>query len=141
MVTVNLNFDGYYSDAQFPLDKFAKSGVYAVYVAVENPETINIRRLIYVGEAEDVSDRIVKHERKEDWEKKLKNGESLWYSIALVNAYDRKRAEAAVINHHSDIIKEFNIEYIEHFPFPDTEIIITGNRNKFLDTKFTVQEH
>lgn len=136
-----MNDLGYRSDTKFPLDKYAKSGIYAVYAAVENTETISIRKIIYIGEANDVSDRIVKHERKDDWKKVLKDGESLWYSIALANENDRKRGEAAIINHHANILKEFNEEYIEHFPFPETEIILIGNRHKFLDTKFTVREH
>ena len=68
MKTISLTFDGYWLEAnknELP----SKPGIYCVYACTYNKDvnTVSIRKLIYVGESENVHDRIDGHERLEDW--------------------------------------------------------------------------
>lgn len=95
---------------------------------------MSIRELIYVGESLDVHERLASHERVRDWEKRLRYGETLCYSVAEVGSGDRVRAEATVIYRHKP---PCNTECTNRFPFENT-VIKTSGMNKFLDTEFTV---
>lgn len=135
MKTISLKFDGYWREAK--KDHIPKvSGVYCVYACSHNPDkkTVSIRELIYVGESLDVHERLASHERVRDWEKRLRYGEMLCYSVAEVGSGDRVRAEATVIYRHKP---PCNTEYTNRFPFENT-VIKTSGMNKFLDTEFTV---
>lgn len=70
--TFKIELDGYWREpnkGSIP----AKSGVYCVYSCVHNAneKTISIKKLIYIGESEDVNDRISDHEKLPDWKKHL----------------------------------------------------------------------
>lgn len=87
--THSLAFIGYYRDE----DKHSigkHSGLYFVYRGVRNEDskekfTATLKELLYIGQAEDVNDRLNKeHEHYEDWSAKLGNGEILYYSTCEV---------------------------------------------------------
>lgn len=133
--TFSMVFDGYWRE----VNKGGvpdKSGVYCVYACTYDQKTKNlsIRMLIYIGEADDVRVRLATHERQEDWETHLEDGEVLCYSFAPSAAANRERCEAALINEHQP---PENTEYKDAFPFDKTTINTTG-KNKFLKPKFTV---
>lgn len=135
MKTISLEFEGYWREinkGSVP----AQSGIYCVYACTYNQskDTVTLRELIYVGESENVRDRLANHERLPDWQKRLKVGETLCYSVAAVSGSDRNRAEAAVIFHHKP---PCNTEYKYSFPFEATTIQTFG-RNDLLDSSFTV---
>ena len=95
-----IDFDGYWRE---PNKKgvSSKSGIYCVYACTHNSKenTVNIRKLIYIGESDNVGARIADHEKQSDWESHLKSGEQLCYSFGPVNGTSRDRCEAALINH------------------------------------------
>ena len=135
MKTISLEFEGYWREinkGSVP----AQSGIYCVYTCTYNQSegTVTLRELVYVGESENVRDRLTNHERLPDWKKRLKAGETLCYSVATVSGNDRNRAEAAVIFHHKP---PCNTEYKYSFPF-ETTTIQTSGRNNMLDSSFTV---
>ena len=137
MKTISLEFNGYWREvnkASVP----SKPGIYCVYTCTYNKDekTVSLNRLVYVGESENVHNRIDSHERLEDWKKQLKPGETLCYSIAEKSGDDRNRAEAAVIYHHKP---PCNVEYVNSFPFPDTTINTSG-RNAKLSSCFVVHD-
>ena len=135
MKTISLKFDGYWREAK--KDHIPKvSGIYCVYACSHNPDkkTVSIRELIYVGESLDVHERLASHERVRDWEKRLRYGETLCYSVAEVGSGDRVRAEATVIYRHKP---PCNTECTNRFSFENT-VIKTSGMNKFLDAEFTV---
>lgn len=135
MKTITLNFRGYWIEAtKGSIPK--KSGVYCVYAGTYNHAkgNVSLRELIYVGESEDVRTRLENHERQEDWEKLLRAGETLCYSMAEMVSDDRVRAEAAVIHRHKP---PCNREYVSRFPFATTTIKTSG-WNYLLKTEFTV---
>lgn len=135
MKNIFLDYQGYWREVNKNGIPNA-SGVYCVYACTYNPseETVLLRELIYIGESENVRERLVEYERLSDWIKRLKFGETLCYSFAQVGSSDRNCAEAAMIYHHKP---PCNIEYKYTFPFPDTTIKTSG-RNALLDTTFTV---
>ena len=65
----NLVFNGYWIDEKKSAIP-SKSGIYCVYECTYNPpkegakSTVNIHRLIYIGEADNVNDRIANHEKR-----------------------------------------------------------------------------
>lgn len=135
MKTISLAFEGYWLE----INKSgvpAQSGIYCVYACTynQNKDTVTLRELVYVGESENVRNRLANHERLPDWKKRLKAGETLCYSVAAVSGSDRNRAEAAVIFHHKP---PCNTEYKYSFPFESTTIQTSG-RNALLDSSFTV---
>ena len=135
MKTISLEFEGYWLEINkggVP----AQSGIYCVYVCTYNQskDTVTLRELVYVGESENVRDRLANHERLPDWKKRLRAGETLCYSVAAVSGSDRNRAEAAVIFHHKP---PCNTEYKYSFPFEITTIQTFG-KNALLDSSFTV---
>jgi len=140
--TIELNFDGYWREvnqAHMP----ASSGVYLVYVCrynepkdKESQGTVTLDKLIYIGEAEDVKDRISKHEKWPEWRKKIPQGSEICFSFAGITSPDRERAEAALVFYHKP---QCNDEYVDSFPFEDTTIISTG-RCKFIVSPITVKQ-
>ena len=122
--TISLDFDGYWREVNkggIP----AKSGVYLVYVCRHNEiqGTVSLDKLIYIGEAEDVQDRIANHEKWPEWRKYVPQGSEICFSFAGVTSPDRERAEAALIYHHKP---PCNIEYTDSFPFEETTVKSTG---------------
>ena len=131
-----LNFDGYWrapNAGGLPAD----SGVYCVYAGTHKTQenTVSLRQLLYIGEAANVRDRVVGHERWHDWERKLQPGEVLCFSAALIGPKtDRQRAEAAMIYKHKPPL---NVEYVNSFPYEQTTISTKG-QNALLHSHFTV---
>lgn len=137
MKTINLDFEGYRIEAKknsIP----SKSGIYCVYSCIHNEKenTVSIKKLLYIGESENLHSRIATHNRLDDWKKKLSATETLCYSFALINGDDRNRAEAALIFKHTP---PMNTEYIDNFPYKDTKISLSG-KAKFLTTNFIIEE-
>ena len=140
--TIKLNFDGYWREVnQSEIPK--KSGIYAVYVCEYNkPEkegekgSVTLKKLIYIGEAEDVNDRISKHEKWEEWRKELSEGTEICFSFANVDSPDRERAECALIYHHKPTC---NDECKDSFPYEETTVISDG-LHKFIESPITVKK-
>lgn len=125
----SLKFDGYWRDvnkAGIPKE----SGIYCVYECTYNPpkeekkSSVTIHKLIYIGEADDVRDRIVKHEKREKWMEHVRSGNTLCYSFGSFPKTDRDRVEAAMIFHHKP---PENTEYKDSFPFDRKTINLEGD--------------
>lgn len=136
MKKINLTFDGYWREIKkngIPI----KSGIYCVYSCTYNSteNTVSINKLLYIGESENVHDRIANHDRLEDWKNELCANETLCYSFAPINGDYRIRAEAALIFKHKPPMNE---EYVNNFPYNDTEILLSG-KTALLTTNFLVK--
>jgi hypothetical protein len=137
MKTIDLEFKGY----SLEVDKDgipAVSGVYCVYTCVynEDKDTVTLKTLIYIGESDNVHERIANHDRLDDWMDSLRSGQTLCYSYANVSSADRERAEAALI---FKIQPPFNTEHTKEFIYEDTEIKTSG-RNYLLPESFAVKK-
>jgi hypothetical protein len=121
----SLNFDGYWREPNVS-GLPAKSGIYGVYGCVYDAtaKTVSLNRLLYIGEAGDVQNRVANHECWAVWRRQLKQSEVLCVNAALISPdADRQRAEAAMIFKHKP---PCNTEYVDSFPFDTTGVVTTG---------------
>ena len=135
---IDLEFDGYWRESAISGLPEA-SGVYCVYTCIFNKEEKNVtlKKLIYIGESENVNNRVKNHEKWDEWESYLNSGEQLCFSYAEIDGYYRERAEAAMIFHHDPPV---NTEYVDYFPFDRTRITTKG-KTAFLSKDFTVDRN
>ena len=134
MENFNLKFDGYWIEPHI-YSIPAKSGIYCVYVCNYNEyeDTVDLKRLIYIGEAGYVQKRIKSHEKWPEWRIYLTTAQQLCFSFAPISQ-GRNRVEAACIYEHQP---PENVDYRENFPF-DSATVTTSGRNRFLKKRFTV---
>ena len=136
--TIKLDFDGYWREvnkSSIP----AKSGIYTVYVCKYNPppkDTVSLKKLIYIGEADNVRERIDEHEKWAKWRKEVPEGSEICFSFAGVTNPDRQRAECALIYYHKP---SCNDECKDSFPYEDTTVISTG-KHQFIKSPITVKK-
>jgi hypothetical protein len=120
-----LNFDGYWREPNVG-GMPSVSGIYGVYACTYNSygQTVSLERLLYIGEAANVHDRIADHEKWVEWRRQLRSGQVLCLNAALISGQsDRCRAEAAMIFAHKP---PCNTECRDSFPFDATGISTTG---------------
>ncbi len=137
MKTITLEFNGYYREKN--KDSIAAvSGVYCVYSCIYNRKTEkwSFKNLLYIGESDNVHDRIANHDKLDDWLDSLGTDETLFYSYANVSKDYRERAEAALIFKVQPL---FNTEHTTEFIYEDTKIITSG-KNYSLPEEFTVKK-
>ena len=136
-ITVIINFDGYWLDENKG-DLPEKSGIYCVYECTYNKQEniVNVQKLIYIGEAENVKNRVANHENYKNWVKHVRLGNELCFSFGRVGATDRARVEAAMIFKHEP---PENDEYIDSFPYDRTTMLLSG-MTALLNTSFTVNK-
>lgn len=132
----SLEFDGYWREpnkGSIP----AESGIYCVFSCVHNvpDKTVALKKLIYIGESDDVNARVAYHDRLSDWRKHIKQGEALCYSFCPVPSTNRIRCEAAMIFKHKPPV---NTEYTQAFPFDQTTLSLTG-KTTLLYTSYSIQ--
>lgn len=130
-----ISFDGYWRE----INKRGlppQSGVFCVYACVyqQTNNKVMLRRLIYIGAAEDVNFSLANHENLAQWERMLVPEEELCYSFGAVGFDDRLRCEAAMIRHHKPL---GNRNGVDRSIYPPTTIKLSGC-TKFLDQYFTV---
>lgn len=113
-------------------------GIYFVYEGTFNKETDNvtIQKLIYIGETNNLNDRILSHEMYDEWKNHVGEGNTLCYSTGRVPRSNRKRVQAAFIYKHKPPLNE---EFIDNFPFDRTTVDSSG-RTACLDSNFTVDK-
>ena len=132
----SLDFGGYWREpnvAGLP----AVSGVYGVYACTYDlrEKAVSLRRLLYIGEAADIRNRVTCHERWNDWQRAREAGEELCFNAAAIGPQDdRERAEAAMIHEHKPPL---NIEFMRTFPY-DVTVVATTGRNALMKAMFAV---
>ena len=138
MKTISLDFKGYRRDVnKGGLEEDA--GIYCVYRCVYDKDdgTVDLKELLYIGEADNIHDRLDNHERLDDWKAHLKKGEQLCYSRAhIADKKLRLRAEAALIYYHKPCE---NTQHINDFGYPETEMKLSGDC-EFLEKYFIVSD-
>ena len=119
----------------------AYSGIYGVYACSynRNSRKVRIRKLIYIGEAEKLNERISpNHENWDNWEKELETGEVFCFNYAKLSSPEatRKRVEAAMIYEHQPVCNKKGRKSFKH---RDTKIKTSG-KNKFMCDSFTAEQ-
>jgi hypothetical protein len=105
-------------------------------------DSVTLKRILYIGQSENIGNRIKTHERYEDWVSELEWGEYLCFSFAPIARTEVNRfaitdmdiAEAALINFHKPTL---NDDFKDHFPYEETNIVISGEKG-LLNSYFTV---
>lgn len=138
--TVKVQMDGYWREKNvggIP----EKSGIYCVYSCTYNHPTlgsskgsVTVLKLIYIGESDNVQNRIINHEKWLEWGKHVSYGQELCFSFGTVVPSDRPRVEAAMIFKHKPPV---NAQYRNEFPFETTTVNLAG-ATALLETFFTV---
>ncbi len=115
------------------------SGVYVVQSCTYNKKegTVLLKKLIYIGKANNINERIKDHEKLDDWKRELKFDEELCYSTTEISTLYNERVEAALINSNQPIV---NTEYKDSFPFDTTHINSSGSYST-LKENITVRRH
>ncbi len=121
---IKIKFQGYCRD-EYKFRVPALSGVYCVYECkyTKIKDIVSPITLIYIGESDNVQDRIANHKKYQDWLKHVRYGNELCFSFGLIVSTDRERAEAAMIFKHRP---PENDEYVDSFPFDRTTMFLSG---------------
>ncbi len=131
--TFEIDFsDGFWIEEQ--IERLAKrAGVYSVHTCVYNAakDVVDLRRLIYLGEAKNVNERVATHEKWPTWRRYRQTGEVLCFASAGWGDEERERVEAALIYEHKPPANE---EYKNSFPFDETTIYSKGKKGLLTDS-------
>jgi excinuclease UvrABC nuclease subunit len=121
----HLAFEGYWRTPD--VDSLPEcSGIYCVYACTYNAilNSLDIKRLLYVGEADTLRARVCEHECWTKWRLALYRGEELCFTAApIADSCNRERVEAALINHHQP---PCNTAFKDSFPFSPTMVGSSG---------------
>lgn len=120
----NVTFKGYRRDVNKDgLPSYG--GIYMVYCCKynENEQTVTLKRLIYIGKAINLHDRICNHNRYEDFNRQLQQGEQLCYSYASVSPNEVDVVENGLIFMQKP---NLNDDLKDSFNYPDSEFSIEG---------------
>ena len=136
----NLFFQGYWQKTnRIP----AAPGIFLVYAcwpvtSNEGSATIDIRKLIYIGESKNARARVESHEMWGRWEEYLEEGEELCFNFSQVPDGDhRRRVEAALIY---DRQPPANVEHKDRFPYPGTTVKTAGQNRMLEDAIIALDE-
>ena len=116
MKDYNLTFEGYWRDCnKGGLPSYA--GIYLVYRCLYSVETnsVSLIDIIYIGQADNIHDRHLNHEKYEEFKAQLDKGEELCFSCASVNS-DLDLVENALIFSQKPLLNDqgkFNYNYTE----------------------------
>lgn len=147
-LTIVVNINGYWRDTQ-RMNMPESPGIYFVYESRFNAvdETIDLLRIIHIGEGSDIRQMVRFHELRPMWLNAIEPGTGLSYSCATLDSYNRARVAAAYIFMHQPVE---NRENQGTFSYDRTTVIsmgktallypvITANRTKFQHSKFLQQ--
>jgi len=124
MESYNITFKGYRLDEnKNTLPTYG--GVYLVYCCTYNKEkdTVSLKKLIYIGQAVNLHDRICNHDRYEDFTGQLNEDEKLCYSYAAVPPDDKSIIENGLIYMQKPPL---NDDLTGVFNYGDSQFIIDG---------------
>jgi len=116
MKQYNVNFKGYRRDCnKASLPHY--SGVYMVYRCVYNSSSdkVTLKEIIYIGQAEDLNDRLNNHEKYSMFQNACESGEEICYAYANVSMDDLDIVENALVfaqkpKLNSDLVDSYNHE-------------------------------
>lgn len=135
MKQIVLNFEGYWRDCnKGGLPSF--SGIYMVYRCQYDAQndTVFLLEIIYIGQAENIHERHINHEKHELFKSKLQVGEELCYSCANVEN-DINLVENALVFVQKPML---NDQGKEHYNYGKAHIIANGACRCLKYTNFNI---
>lgn len=123
MKEIKLTFDGYWRDCNkngLPNN----SGIYMIYRCQYDMQnnTVSLIDIIYIGQSENIHDRLLDHEKYELFKSKLLIGEDLCYSYAKVDK-DIDLVENALIFVQRPVLNDQN-KYV--YNYERAHILVEG---------------
>ena len=125
MITVyNIHFNGSISDkdrAYLP----EYGGVYLVYRGIwsEKDKLFYCHEIIYIGKADNIKQRHIFHERRNDFLAACRPGEVVFYSFAEVPSLFVNQVEAALIYHTRPALNDYGKD---SFPYSPIHVVSDG---------------
>ena len=121
--TISLYFDGYWMEPEIS-EVPKQSGIFVVYACAKDAQeaAFVLKKVIYIGESENVNQRIAKYKEWPFWKNHC-GAHQICFSFAHVADQYRKRSEAALIYKHKPPVNE---RYIVTYPFDETSINLSG---------------
>lgn len=137
MKKYNVNFKGYWMDENrnsIPIS----SGIYLVYRCTYNEivNKVNLLEIIYIGKSTNLQERILNHEKREQFKSLCNNHEMLCYSIAEISAQNLDVVENALIFAQQP---QLNDQYKDKFNYEESEFEIDGSCTLMKHTNFTIK--
>lgn len=125
MKTYSANFQGYWRE-QNKNGIPSKSGVYLVYRCIYDSikNVVGLKEIIYVGQAKNVHDRLLNHEKQEMFNSKLLPNEELCYSFAQLPAEDLDAVEYSIIFAQKPVLNDAGKD---KYDFPAAYFKFDGN--------------
>lgn len=113
------------------------SGVYCVYRCIFNQEssTVSLRELIYIGQAENLNERLNNHNRYDDFVRQCQQNEELCYSYAQVPLEDLDEVENALIFMQQP---QLNGRLLDDYNHEEATFEIEGKTALLVYTKFEI---
>jgi hypothetical protein len=136
--TFNLNMQGYWREInKAGIPDF--SGVFFVYESQYDADrdTVSLKRLLYVGEGENIKVKIATHPNYNRWKSLLNINNEMCFSVCYVEDTNRIQVMTAFIYKFRPI---GNNGYINNFPFDETNILIEGKTNMLMENNFMVRQ-
>lgn len=135
MKEYKLIFEGYWRDCnKSSLPSYA--GIYLVYKCIYNAQnnTVALVNIIYIGQAENIHDRHIKHERYVDFLAQLTDGQELCYACAPVDT-DIDLVENALIFAQKPIL---NVDGRNAYNYSKAHVILSGQCTCMKYTNFNI---
>lgn len=114
----------------------AYSGIFIVYDTIYNlaTDTVSLQKIIYIGEAENIRERIENHDMLETWKQYAQPGNELSFSAAHIDSSFRTRIKAAFIYHFKP---PANSVFTDKYLYPPTRMVLSG-KTAWLKSEFEV---
>ncbi len=132
-----LQFDGYWRE----INKGGvpeNSGVYLIYTCKYNKDsnTVSLSDIIYIGQAKNLKSRIAGH-NEEEFEKYIKQGETLCYACAPVDEKDLDLVENALVFVQQP---KGNVKLKDSYTHEEASFIIEGTCSLLKKTVFNISK-
>jgi hypothetical protein len=136
--TIIIHIKGYWRD-KYKTDLLEHSGIFFVYEAKynEGDQTVDLLKLLYIGEADNIKARILHHEGYSSWMDHLEPGHELCYACAGVDIYYRERIKAAYIITHKPPANK-NSQDVFHF---DTTTLVSTGKTALINPVVTARKN
>ena len=126
----SLNFKGYWIESR--LSGIPQtSGIYIVYRCTYDDDGVSLIEILYIGQAQNLYERITTHNRKKNFENECQTGETLCYSVAEVPQSDLNIVENALIFAQKPRLNE---EYKDRFGYEVPVSFLLEGRCKLKQT-------
>ncbi len=122
--TIIIDINGYWREEDLSII-LSHPGVFFVYESKFDPDelTVDLLSLIYIGEAQNIRERIRTHEKLNLWKTLIQPDSELCFATGDVEEYFLERVKTAYVFGNNPVA---NYGHVTQFPFDTTTLISTG---------------